>query len=357
MQSERVYSFKINNCSYTSKTIQVLISKLLANDKEYLNDVGIFLGEWFSDEKYIIVKTSGSTGKPKLIKLLKEHMVNSALATGAYFNLEKNTKALLCLSTNYIAGKMMLIRAIVLGWNIHLAPTSSNPLENLKETFDFCAMVPMQVESSFNKLNIVKNLIIGGAAVSQNLQDKLLKVTTNCYATYGMTETITHIAVKKLNNFKQVDFSNNTSNFKTLNNVFISKDERDCLVINAPKLSTDTVITNDIVKIISNNEFEWLGRYDNVINSGGIKLFPEQIEKKLSKTLSNRFFVIGKKDQQLGEKLVLLIESSTKIELRKSDYLNCNLDKYEMPKEVFFVDKFIETETGKIKRKESLNLI
>ena len=137
MQSESkiVYSFKINNCLYTSKTIQVLISKLVVNEKEYLNDVGNFLSEWFSDEKYIIVKTSGSTGKPKPIKLLKEHMVNSALATGAYFNLEKNTKALLCLSTNFIAGKMMLIRAIVLGWDIHLAPTSSNPLEKFKGYF------------------------------------------------------------------------------------------------------------------------------------------------------------------------------------------------------------------------------
>ncbi len=351
------YSFKINNQLFDNETIHSLIQELLSNDKEYLNDIGKFLREWFSDKNYIIVQTSGSTGKPKPIKLYKEQMQNSALATGTYFNLKKDTKALLCLSTNYIAGKMMLVRAIVLGWDIYLAPTTSNPLENFNDTFDFCAMVPLQVESSLSNLSAVKKLIIGGGVVSPQLYKKIQFVNTDCFATYGMTETITHIAVKKLNNFFNNELKEGTPNFKTLPDVTISKDNRNCLVINAPKLSDSLVVTNDIVKIISEFEFEWLGRLDNVINSGGVKLFPEQIEKKLSKVISQRFFVTGIEDEKLGEKLVLLLESSQNILFNKNDFKSCGLNKFEYPKEVYCINKFLETETGKILRKDTLNLI
>lgn len=167
-----------------------------------------------------------------------------------------------------------------------------------------------------------------------------------------MTETITHIAVKKLNNF--VSSSKKKATYKTLPNVQLSQDNRNCLIIDASKVSEEKVVTNDVVRLISKTEFEWLGRYDNVINSGGVKLHPEKIEEKLSKIISNRFFVIGVSDKILGEKLVLVIEGEKcNIILNEAK----NLTKYETPKEIYFVNEFVETETKKIQRKKTLDLV
>jgi len=351
-------SFKINSESFTSISFLDYIKELIFEKEVYLQDIGLFLKEWVDEKEYVIVHTSGSTGVPKEIKLNKAHMHNSALATGDYFNLREDTTALLCLSANYIAGKMMLVRALVLGWDIHLVSPKLNPLLNLEKSFDFCAMVPLQVEESLLQLSKIKQLIIGGGIVSPSLRQQLQLVNANCFATYGMTETITHIAVKKLNNFDDIN-SNKSDNsyYHILSNVIVSQDDRDCLVIDAPRVSQEIITTNDIVRLHSKSQFEWLGRYDNVINSGGIKLFPEQIEEKLSQLIKKRFFVIGVPDDKLGEKLILIIESDVRLSLLKSDFEKCMLTKYEIPKYFFVIDKFIETPTGKIQRKHSLKLI
>jgi len=351
-------SFKINKQSFTETSLLKFSEELTASDEIYLKDIGVFITDWMNEYDYVLVNTSGSTGAPKEIKLLKKHMRNSALATGSHFGLNENTKALLCLSATYIAGKMMLVRAMVLGWDIHLMPPIANPLKNLTASYDFCAMVPLQVESSLVDLHKIKQLIIGGAPISSTLNKELQAVTTNCFGTYGMTETITHIAVKKLNNFsKGISNESDKSHYHILPNVSISKDKRGCLVIDAPKVSKELVVTNDIVKIESNSEFEWLGRYDNIINSGGVKLFPEQIEEKLSRLIKERFFVAGIPDEKLGEKLILVIESDVNMSLSKSDYQNCQLSKYEIPKDVFTLSEFIETSSGKIQRKQTLTLL
>ncbi len=351
-------SFKINSSSFTSQSFLSYVEELIIEEELYLQEIGLFLKEWSNEERYVTVRSSGSTGVPKEIKLSKKHMCNSALATGEHFNIKENTTALLCLSANYIAGKMMLVRAMVLGWDIHLVSPKLNPLLYIEGSFDFCAMVPLQVEKSLPQLSKIKQLIIGGGVVSPYLYQQLQLVKTNCFATYGMTETITHIAVKKLNNFNAISSNkNDNSYFHILSSVNIYQDNRDCLVIDAPLVSNETITTNDIVKLHSKTKFEWLGRYDNVINSGGIKLFPEQIEEKLSKLIQKRFFVIGTPDDKLGEKLILVIESNTEMSLSKSDYDKCMLTKYEIPKQIFVIDKFTETPTGKIKRKQSLKLI
>ena len=338
-------SFKINNIAFTEQLFIGFIDDLLISNEDYLKDIGLFLNEWINDNDYIVVKTSGSTGKPKEIKLLKEHMRNSALATGAYFNLKENSTALLCLSATYIAGKMMLVRAMTLGWNIYLKAPSSNPLED-DTTYDFAAMVPMQVTNSLDKLQYIKQLIIGGAPVSQNLQKQLYKITTQCYVTYGMTETCTHIAVKSLDtNAKDV--------YKVLPNITVTQDNRGCLVISATTISNETIITNDVVKLVTEIEFQWLGRFDSVINSGGVKLFPEQIEEKLSKIITSRFFVAGIPDETLGEQLILIIESNSDLRLDKN-VLTETLLKYEIPKKVVCLSKFKETPTGKIHRSDTL---
>jgi len=349
-------SFKINKQSYTSESLVRFTEELTASDEMYLKDIGVFIADWLNDDDYILVNTSGSTGKPKQIKLLKGHMRNSALATGKYFELKENTTALLCLSATYIAGKMMLVRAMVLGWNIHLVSPIANPLETLMASYDFCAMVPLQVNASLGHLHKIKQLIIGGGPISNSLHEQLQTVATDCFATYGMTETITHIAVKKINKLG-ASLSAVESYFNTLPNVSISKNESGCLVIDAPKVSNDLIVTNDLINIHSDTKFEWIGRYDNVINSGGVKLFPEQIEQKLSQLIKERFFVAGIPDEQLGEQLILIIESDVKLSLSKSDYQNCQLSKYEIPKQVLVLPKFIETPSGKIQRKQTLVLL
>ena len=355
MKNQLSPHFRCNKSNLSSKEIVIYANQLLVSNDVCLKDIGIFLLNWLDDKEYITVQTSGSTGKPKQIELLKEHMINSALATGEYFSCKENTKALLCLSANYIAGKMMLVRAMVLGWDIHLVSPISNPLENLTTSYDFCAMVPMQVEASLTNLHKVKKLIIGGAPISSMLYKELQKVTTNCYATYGMTETITHIAVKKVNNFSTaISNDSEKSYFYILPNVSITQDDRDCLVINAPKVSNETIVTNDIVKLTSNSSFTWLGRYDNVINSGGVKIFPEQIEEKLSQLIEKRFFVAGIPDERLGKKLILVIESDIRLCISKFDYEKCKLTKFEIPKQVFELPKFIETASGKVQRKQIL---
>ena len=344
-------SFQLNEHSFSS------VSEILSYAKHLQPNTHTFLEQWFDTNDYVEVKTSGSTGVPKTIHLQKEHMKNSAKATGAFFELEEGTKALLCLSTDYIAGKMMLVRALTLGWYLDVVEPVSNPLEGIDAVYDFCAMVPMQLANSLDNLTKVKILIVGGGAVSATLQEKIKNISTSVYATYGMTETITHIALKKLNNYNVVE------NYKVLPHVKISLDNRGCLVIDAPKVSDEKIITNDLVKIISETEFEWLGRYDHVINSGGVKLIPEQIEQKLSEIINDRFFVAGISDDVLGEKLVLVIEQNvTSSAVEKSAILNVvrnlkTLTKYEVPKEIYFLPKFIETETKKIQRRKTLDLL
>ena len=204
--------------------------------------------------------------------------------------------------------------------------------------------MPLQAENSLEKLHQFKKIIIGGAKVSDDLANKLKEIKSDIYETYGMTETITHIAAKKIGE----EF------FTILENASISKDNRNCLVIDVPSISDEILITNDIVQILNDKQFKWIGRYDNVINSGGIKLFPEQIEAKLASKISNRFFVIGQPDEVLGSKVVLVIEGD-KFEIDANIYES--LEKFEKPKDVLFIPKFVETETNKINRLKTLQAI
>lgn len=308
-------------------------------------ELHLFLIDWFNSSNFIKIKTSGSTGKPKEISLKKLHVIQSAKATGEYFKLPAETTALLCLPTSYIAGKLMVVRAIILGWKIDVIKASSNPLESLNKQYDFSAMIPMQVENSIQKLHFIKKLIVGGAPISKDLAHKLQNIKTKVYETYGMTETITHIAVKSINhnNYKP-------SFFEALPSVKIYKDHRNCLVIKAPRVSDTIIFTNDVVQLVSTNQFKWIGRFDNIINSGGIKLHPEEIESKLKTLLLNRFFVIGIPDDYLGQKLILIIEGSS----FKIDFKDTTLHGFEKPKAIYFIDKFIETTSGKIQRRKTL---
>jgi len=354
MKAEKPFhkNFKLQGTSFKS------VEELINFSSQVSIEVQLFLKEWFNNNLFIEVKTSGSTGKPKLIQLQKKYMINSALATGTYFNLLENTTALLCMPVNFIAGKMMLVRALTLGWQLDVVDTTSTPLKNISKDYDFSAMVPLQLNNSLSNINKIKKLIVGGGVISKELEFKIQHIDTQVFATYGMTETITHIAVKKLNCLLNV-IANETkqSHYQVLPNISISTDNRSCLVINAPKLSSKKIITNDLVELISSTEFKWLGRFDSIINSGGIKLIPEQIEEKLAAIIEQRFFVTGIPDDFLGEKLVLIVEGSERGEILDQVKKLDTLSKYEIPKAIYFVEQFIETETKKVNRKETLKMI
>jgi len=322
---------------------------------EFEKNIGQFVLDWIDSSSTLKVQTSGSTGVPKSIELRKEYMTNSALATGSYFELSSGDSALLCLPATYIAGKMMLVRAMVLGLDLYIVPPTSNPLNSISKSFDFGAMVPLQVLNSLPFVNQIKILLIGGAPISPDLRAKIKMLKNKCYETYGMTETITHIAVRPLN---QYDYLDKDLSFKTLPEVIVSTDERDCLVIDAPKVSKDKVVTNDVVELLPFSEFKWLGRFDNIINSGGIKLNPEQIESKLSNIVAQSFFISSLPDPKFGEQLVLVLEGTYEEEGLLQQIISSNvLTKYEIPRLIRTIPEFIRTDSGKIKRKETMALL
>lgn len=336
-------NFQLNGLSFQDE------EKLLNYSKTISAVIYNFLEDWFSNKTTVLVNTSGSTGTPKPIQLQKKYMINSAVATGKYFNLSPKTSALLCLPVNFIAGKMMLVRALTLGLHLDVLEVTANPLKDNMKSYDFSAMVPLQVENSIKQLHKIKKLIIGGGVVSHNLYQKLREISTEVFATYGMTETITHIAVKKINNYQyQPNF------YEVLPDVNIFVDERNCLVIEANNISDTPIVTNDVVQLVTKKSFEWLGRFDNVINSGGIKLQPEKIEAKLQPYFKQRFFISAIKDDLLGEKVVLVVEGS-KNDIPTNAFLQ--LSNYEKPKKIFFTEKFIETKTNKVNRKKTISLI
>lgn len=318
-----------------------------------------FMAEWFSESGEIHMKTSGSTGLPKEIILKREHMINSAQSTASFFNLKVGAKILQCLPLGYVAGRMMLVRAMVMGWELDMVEASGTP-EIGDKTYDFSAMVPLQVQNSIEKLGSIRTLIVGGGVVSDELKEKIADLNTKIYATYGMTETVTHVALAPLN--KAAGLEGDRTIFKALPEINFSRDSRSCLIINAPKICSVEVVTNDIVKLISPTSFQWIARHDHVINSGGIKLMPELIEKKLRKLIQVPFFLGPEKDERLGEQMVLFVESDEEydlLSLLKSYHFENprTLLKFELPRKVYFVNSFDYTETGKIQRAQTMKKV
>lgn len=344
----------------------IIDSKIYTRDNlsEIENEsVRDFLIEWFSDSPTVNLHTSGSTGVPKLIVAEKSRMIASAKMTLDYLGLKPGDTALLCLSVNYIAGKMMAVRAIVGGLNLLIGDLSSNPLQNEERHIDFAAMVPLQVYNSFRDKNgrfsRIGKVIIGGGAIDRNEENLYSTLPNEIYATYGMTETLSHIAMRRINGDKRSPY------FTPIDGVDVKVKEENgedigTLVINAPRLCAETLYTNDNVEMRSDGTFRILGRKDNVVCSGGIKLQIEEIEAKLANVIHVDFAISSKPDEKLGEKLVLVIEDSkerhvaTSSSALLSSYLGFDLtsclEKYEIPKEVFYILHLPRTESGKIAR-------
>ncbi len=332
-------------------------SNLISYVNKNLPEHATFVQALFDDESFITAQTSGSTGTPKQIKIKKLHMRNSALKTIAFFDLKPQTKALLNLSSGFIAGKMMWVRALLGGWHLDVThPDNQSIASTLSNNrYDFGAMVPLQVFQNIDKIHHIKKLIIGGGAVSQNLLDKIYDLPNRIYATYGMTETITHIAVMPLNQVAENDFYQDDikKGYRILDNIHIDTDDRNCLMITAPDIADDQIITNDLVELLDDQHFRWLGRYDNIINSGGIKLIPEQIEQKLKSIIKVPFFIAGLPDAKLGQKAVLILETE-QIPKDLPEQIKKHLSKYEVPKNIYMLPEFERTPTGKIQRQNTL---
>lgn len=344
--------FKLNGETFAStEDLKNWAKNAVEKGAETEISIGKFISEWLDENECITVKTSGSTGVPKKITLQKKHVFNSARATVSNFNLYENTRALLCLPSEYIAGKMMLVRAIVSGWDLFTTLPNKKPLKNASKVFDFSAMVPYQVFHSLEDLHKLKKLIVGGGAISSELEQQLQKVSTQIFATYGMTETISHVAIRPINGNEK------TAVFSALPKVNFSQTEAGCLQIHAPEISEEIVITNDVVELISPTSFKFLGRMDNVINTGGVKVHPEELEKKLSQFINRPFFIASEKDSALGERIILVMESKMALKLEDFSEFFKTLSKYEKPRKLYTLPIFLYTETGKIKRAEILKLI
>ncbi len=343
--------FQWNGISFSST------SEIINFADQNFPELHTFIREWFGEKGRITMMTSGSTGTPKTIGLHREHMVNSSKATASYFSLSNGSRVLLCLPLGYIAGRMMLVRSMVMGWQLDVINPSASPDIPQNVLYDFSAMVPLQLANSIDQLEYVQTLIVGGGQISDDLFEKTEHLKTKVYATYGMTETITHVALSPVN--RAAGKKDGKPIFKALAGIHFSTDQRGCLIISAPGISSSAVVTNDIVKLLSDRSFIWLGRYDHVINSGGLKLLPELIEAKYKNLIGTDYFVYGWPDEVLGQKLVLFVEGEERSNLYKEiiDFQKQHLDdisKYEIPKEVMFVKNFIRTETGKVNRKKTV---
>ncbi|MBO0947217.1 AMP-binding protein [Fibrella forsythiae] len=336
-------------------------------------DTHPFLLEWQSGQQSFTLHTSGSTGTPKPIQLTRSQMEASARLTGQTFGLQAGDKALVCLNTGYVAGVMMLVRGAVLGLELTIVAPSANPLGTFNPAtthFDFAAFVPLQLQTmladvdlsgkpvSLPILNGMKAMLVGGAATSPALEEAIQLIQAPVFSTYGMTETVSHIAIRRLNG------ADRTELFQVLPGVEVGTDERGCLHITAAASNFERIQTNDVVDLIQPDStngqvrFRLLGRADSIINTGGVKVQPEAIERMIEARLadwgvSSRLFVAGLPDERLGQRVVLFLEN-TDLTAEQWDTIQQEIrttsGTYAVPKAWYNVPAFTETATGKINR-------
>lgn len=314
-----------------------------------------FLEAWSDEQNIFPALTSGSTGKPTRVLLRKEYAVASALATIEHLDLQAGNNVLLSMPAAYIAGRMMIVRAIVGNFNLLPVPLSSTP-QIPSESIGLAAFTPHQfyniVDSheNLNHLNI-QNILLGGAPVSENLIRQIKGFRGRIYETFGMTETYSHVAMK-------MRYPVDEDLFTAVGPArFRERDNR--LIVDAPHLGIDGLETRDVVELEGPKKFRWVGRADFVINSGGIKIFPEMVEKKLIPVIKQPFFITGRPDPEFGQRVVLVIEGAPSgiPEKQLMDQMEKVLGKYEKPKSIVWVDTMVYTQTGKINRTETVKQI
>ncbi len=329
-------------------------------------DLEAFLAEWHNDSPTVLVHTSGSTGEPKPLLVEKRRMEASARITCSFLGLREGDTALLCMPLDYIAGKMMVVRSLTCGLRLISVEPSGNPLGTVVDSIDFAAMVPLQVYNSLQvpeereRLLAIRHLIIGGGAIDDRLAQALAAFPNNVWSTYGMTETLSHIALRRLNGPDRSDW------YTPFDSVNVSLNADGCLVIDAPAVHDGPLVTNDIAELEPQTlhysppflegqrlspRFRILGRKDNVICSGGIKIQMEEVERLLRTHMRVPFMITKAPDEKLGEQVVLLTESSDIATLQA--VCRSVLPKYFVPRRIVTVDRLPLTDTGKPARAEA----
>lgn len=312
-----------------------------------------FLKEWNSSCPTLTIQTSGSTGEPKKIIVEKAQMLASARMTCDTLNLKKGDTALLCMPIEYIAGKMMIIRSIERCMNLLCIPPCSNPLRQFigsKQQIDFAAFVPLQIakilehEEEKHLLAKIGIILIGGGTIDKHIEDELKNFPNQIYATYGMTETLSHIALRRISGESASQW------YTPMPQVYVKLSEDHTLIITAPHLSITSLQTNDIAELNDKGQFRILGRIDNTINTGGIKIQIEDLENLLHRTGLTDFMITSISDKTFGEAIVLLTlaQSTARIEAAIA-----TLPKYWKPKHIIEIQDIPLTETGKPNRAEA----
>jgi len=325
-----------------------------------------FCKDWLSGKDQFAFHTSGSTGTPKKILLNRTQLEASAKATINALQLAPDENIFVCLNTQLIAGTMMLVRGMMLGCEIHIDEPTSDPLRNISENheYSFASFVPMQIHSVFSdnpenlsKLNRFRNILIGGASINSLLEKKLSALTTNIFHTYGMTETVSHIALQRIGK---------EDSFTILPGVEIKTDNRNCLEIKAGSTDNKWIVTNDIVELENEKKFRVMGRADEIINSGGLKILPQKIEKALLETLSglnihiDDLFISSEKDEILGERIIAVLccpTISKTDKIRIFEKMTTIVSKYEVPKEIYSLPFFEKTSSGKTDKLRTIELL
>ncbi len=313
-------------------------------------DLKEFLAEWHNDSPTVLVHTSGSTGKPKPMWVEKRRMEASARMTCDFLGLREGDTALLCLPLDYIAGKMVVVRSLVRGLRLVCVEPSGEPLGTETERIDFAAMVPMQVWSSLRvpeqreRLMRIRQLIVGGGAIDDALARELVGLPNQIWSTYGMTETLSHIALRRLNGPEASEW------YTPFAGVTLSQTAEGCLVIDAPLVCDGQLITNDIAELANDGRFKILGRKDNVICSGGLKIQAEEVERLLSAHLREPFIITKRRDEKFGEVAVLLTEGDTAAAKTICEQV---LPKYWQPRAYVHIDRIPLTATDKPARRQA----
>lgn len=336
---------------FQKDSIDDILAKLerQSSSTPFFNDVSAFLEAWKHDNNKIVVKSSGTTGPVKEIQFSKGSLIRSAEITIQEFNLKVGDRLLCALPISFIAGKMMLVRAMVLKAKLLLFEPMANPIRKLEDTVDFAAFTPYQIQHILQhnpeKLKLISKIILGGSKVDQHLSERLANFKCEFYETFGMSETLTHVAIRPING------PSRSLHFKVLDAFRFDLNSEACLQIWADHLEDSPITTQDIIQKIDGTHFLWLGRKDNVINSGGVKVYPETIERKLAHKIDVPFIISKTKDELLGEKVVLVLETEDIYTLDAFDF--SDLDPYEAPREIHIVAQFPRNNNDKIIRLNS----
>lgn len=309
-----------------------------------------FREEWNNSDLYINAQTSGSTGSPKAIRILKKDMIKSAEATCSYFSIRKSSTLVCPLSMDYIAGKMMLVRAFVSGAKLIVIDPSLEALKEITYKIDLLPIVPAQIERLCSmKRPEISNVIIGGAPISESQRDILINSGLNSHATYGMTETCSHVAISHI--------TPREDEFEALPGIHFRTNSDGCLIIEAPNFAFKELHTRDVVELIDTTHFYWRGRLDNVINSGALKFYPEEIETDILPAIKKwpeitDYYITSRPSDKWGREVVLVIETDVTIEENKlfSEIRQTLKDKRQLPKAIISMTSFDRTGSGKVRR-------